>query len=278
MPKTEIDYSTTIIYKITCKDILCQDVYIGHTTNFVQRKHSHKQGCVNEKSNNYNCKLYKIIRENGGWNNWKMEIINWYNCKNSYEARKKEQEYFELFNATLNSVEPMAKPKLFLEKKIKTKQLTNCNLYNDDIKQNIIEIHPITTTNSSNKHINKFECIKCEFKCYKKYAYNRHLATDKHKLKHPETKNETTPTFKTYHCICGEKMNSRTTFWRHKKKCIFLIKNPIDKKGKKIIENNKEQSEIICKLIQQNTELINQNKEFKELIIEQTKTITALAS
>ena len=114
MPKTEIDYSTTIIYKITCKDILCQDVYIGHTTNFVQRKHSHKQGCVNEKSNNYNCKLYKIIRENGGWNNWKMEIINWYNCKNSYEARKKEQEYFELFNATLNSVEPMAKPKLFL--------------------------------------------------------------------------------------------------------------------------------------------------------------------
>ena len=56
MPKIEIDYSNTIIYKITCKDSTVKDVYVGHTTNFVQRKHSHKQSCINYKSPNHNFK------------------------------------------------------------------------------------------------------------------------------------------------------------------------------------------------------------------------------
>ena len=50
MPKTDIDYSNTIIYKITCNDVSVKEVYVGHTTNFVQRKHAHKQACNNEKS------------------------------------------------------------------------------------------------------------------------------------------------------------------------------------------------------------------------------------
>ena len=49
MPKTEIDYSNTIIYKIVCKDQNIKDIYVGHTTNFVQRKHAHKQNCNNNK-------------------------------------------------------------------------------------------------------------------------------------------------------------------------------------------------------------------------------------
>ena len=53
MPNVEIDYSTTIIYKITCKNPAITDVvYVGHTTNFVQRKHAHKQNCINNKSSN----------------------------------------------------------------------------------------------------------------------------------------------------------------------------------------------------------------------------------
>ena len=30
-------------------------------------------------SNNHNCKLYKVIRENEGWKNWNMEIIAFHN-------------------------------------------------------------------------------------------------------------------------------------------------------------------------------------------------------
>ena len=102
MPKVEIDYSNTIIYKIICKDPLITDAYVGHTTNFVQRKYAHKQACNNIKSLCYNLKLYKTIRENGNWCNWEMTIVNFYNCKDHLEARQKEQEYFISLNATLN--------------------------------------------------------------------------------------------------------------------------------------------------------------------------------
>ena len=47
MPKVEIDYSQTIIYKICCKDPNITDIYIGHTSNFIQRKHNHKTNCCN---------------------------------------------------------------------------------------------------------------------------------------------------------------------------------------------------------------------------------------
>jgi hypothetical protein len=113
MPKTEIDYSNTIIYKITCNDSNISDIYVGHTTNFVQRKYSHKQNCINDKSPNHKCKVYDVIRNNGGWDNWNMEIINFFNCHDHYEARQKEQEYFISLGATLNSVEPLSsKPSL----------------------------------------------------------------------------------------------------------------------------------------------------------------------
>ena len=111
MPKSEINYSNTIIYKITCEDKSIKDVYVGHTTNFVQRKYAHKQGCINTKSTNHKCKLYSIIRENGGWTNWSMEIVEIVNCQDHFEARIKEQEYFISLNATLNSIETMPKPK-----------------------------------------------------------------------------------------------------------------------------------------------------------------------
>ena len=110
MPKTEIDYSNTIIYKITCKNLLVNELYVGHTTNFIQRKHTHKSSCINEKSKNYKCKLYDVIRKNGGWNNWKMEIVDIYNCRDHNEAIKKELEMTQTLNATLNSIE--LKPKI----------------------------------------------------------------------------------------------------------------------------------------------------------------------
>jgi hypothetical protein len=40
-----------------------------------------------------------------------MEIVQIFNCNDHYEARIKEQEYFVLLNATLNSIETMPKPK-----------------------------------------------------------------------------------------------------------------------------------------------------------------------
>ena len=147
------DYSNTIFYKISCKDAAIADLYIGHTINFVQRKSAHKQGCNNPNSASYNLKLYNVIRQNGGWDNWRMDIVAHHNCKDLHDARTKEQEYFILYNATLNSVEPMP-----------TSTYHNASMTS------------VKPTNA----VWKFECNKCEYHTSNKKDYNKHLLTQKH--------------------------------------------------------------------------------------------------
>ena len=82
MPKDDIDYSNTIIYKIICNDETINDVYVGHTTNFTKRKYFHKSACANLDNK---LKIYNIIRQNGDWDNWDMVEIAIYNCKDKTE-------------------------------------------------------------------------------------------------------------------------------------------------------------------------------------------------
>jgi hypothetical protein len=54
MTKQFIDYKKTIIYKIVCNDLNITDVYVGHTTNFINRKARHKYDCNNIYRYNFN--------------------------------------------------------------------------------------------------------------------------------------------------------------------------------------------------------------------------------
>lgn len=103
MPKYTITFNNTIFYKIVCNDLTVKDIYVGHTTNFTKRKQLHKNCCNNENNKNYNLKIYKIIRENGGWNNWSMILIEEMNCENKLEACKIERQFYEELNATMNT-------------------------------------------------------------------------------------------------------------------------------------------------------------------------------
>ena len=120
MPKNTINYQNTIIYKIVCDDLNITDSYVGHTTNFVKRKQQHKESCNNVNSKSYNRKVYKIIRDNGGWNNWNMIEIEKYKCNDANEARSKERYWYEELNSKLNSCYPGRKEqeyqKLYNEK------------------------------------------------------------------------------------------------------------------------------------------------------------------
>jgi predicted GIY-YIG superfamily endonuclease len=69
MPKTNIDYQNTIIYKIVCNDLDVPFLYVGFTTDFTKRKNRHKTSCNNSNSEAYNFKIYSFIRSNGGWDN-----------------------------------------------------------------------------------------------------------------------------------------------------------------------------------------------------------------
>jgi len=99
MPKTPIDFSKTIIYKI-CKD---DDFYVGSTTDYASRKSKHKHTCNNEKHKDYKTKLYQTIREKCGWDTWEMTPLEEYvECKSKTQARIREEEWRVKLNANLN--------------------------------------------------------------------------------------------------------------------------------------------------------------------------------
>ena len=103
MPKESMDYSKCIIYKIQHinNDEL---LYVGHTTNFNKRKYNHKSSVNNEKGNLYNLKLYQMIRENGGWDNFNMIVIKEFPCQNLREAEAEEDKVMREMKATMNMI------------------------------------------------------------------------------------------------------------------------------------------------------------------------------
>ena len=106
MPRKQIDYTRTQIYRIVCNDLKLNELYIGSTTDFRKRKSTHKKSCNNENRKGYNYKIYQIIRLNGGWENWKMILIESYPCADGLEARRRERYWYDELNPTMNTFLP----------------------------------------------------------------------------------------------------------------------------------------------------------------------------
>ena len=96
-------FSNSIIYKIVCKDISITECYVGSTCNLKRRKWEHKSHCNNENANNYNTKVYKFIRDNGGFTNFEIIEIKKYNCNTQNELELEERKQMELYGGELNS-------------------------------------------------------------------------------------------------------------------------------------------------------------------------------
>jgi hypothetical protein len=274
MPKIKIDYSSTLFYMIFCKDTTIKDLYIGHTTNFVQRKHAHKQSCTNTKSTNYPCKLYTVIRDNGGWANWKMQIIAFHECDDFMAAKKYEQQYFEDYDATLNSIEPMPqpKPKIITEVVKEEKQVFHCNVCNMHFgTAKIYETH-----NKTKKHIKrtlnpemdtitppkisyKFYCKKCNYKCNKQSEFNKHLSTNKHNIPTNPTSNPIyIDTTCIYSCECGKIYKHAPTLYHHKKKCTIVQSDHNNElEVEQPINDNLFTQKMIETVLSQNKEVMN---------------------
>jgi hypothetical protein len=95
---------TYIIYEIKCNDANVEFNYVGHTTNFRNRKHKHKSTCNNENGAQYNLKIYTFIRENGGWENWSMSPLEEYECETPIQAKIQEQYWIDIKQSKLNSL------------------------------------------------------------------------------------------------------------------------------------------------------------------------------
>jgi len=101
MPKKLIN--NYVFYKFTCLNDNIKNCYIGSTANLKNRKIKHKSACNNENDKAYNYNVYKMIRENGGWNNWSMIVIEEIQDLTLTQARMKEEEHRIKLKADMNS-------------------------------------------------------------------------------------------------------------------------------------------------------------------------------
>tara|TARA_B100000902_G_scaffold272486_1_gene258421 strand:+ start:384 stop:1298 length:915 start_codon:yes stop_codon:yes gene_type:complete len=132
-------------------------------------------------------------------------------------------------------------------------------------------------TNLSQKIAKKFICNFCNYKTDKKYDYDKHLLTRKHKIfmngnvleteydkvANNEIKNEFIC------CNCDKHFITRSGLWKHKKKCIIKLNENamihIENKKEMIElkEDNKELKNMIKELIKENAK---QQEQISELI------------
>ena len=131
------NYKNGLIYKLVSNNPEIKDTYIGSTTNFKQRKNSHKSACYNKKNKSYNFNVYQFIRENGGWSNWSMIQIEPYPCANKRELDTRERYWLEQLEANLNCKIPSRTIKEYQQDN-REKLSTYYKQYQQDNKETIL--------------------------------------------------------------------------------------------------------------------------------------------
>ena len=136
-----------------------------------------------------------------------------------------------------------------------------------------------------------YYCEQCDYKCYRTNDYKKHLTTDKHNVSKDGNQMETVEIAKSQgqkemKCDCGKIYKNKSGLWKHQKKCklpeentktteenIILVTEEIEEKSEG--NNQNENMNLLINLFQ---EQLKENKELKELIIEQQKKIMEISS
>tara|TARA_R110001632_G_scaffold199727_1_gene322262 strand:- start:69 stop:611 length:543 start_codon:yes stop_codon:yes gene_type:complete len=153
-----VNYQNGLIYKIVCNDLSIKQVYYGSTTNFDQRVKQHKRTCDSNTDKCRNHPKYKFIRENGGFQNWKMVLIKEFPCNSKRELERGERYEMEKDNNRLNKIIPTRTDKEYYEvNKKKFKE------YYEDNKKKILERMKIYNENNKKARLEKNkEKVTCE--------------------------------------------------------------------------------------------------------------------
>jgi len=131
-------------------------------------------------------------------------------------------------------------------------------------------ISNILGVKKSNSKTYDFICEICDFKCSKKFNYDRHILSSKHikatNVNNLATKKEQKEQKEQNYCCenCGKEYTDRTGLWRHKKKCMTHEDSDSETKNT-TPKNEPYEKELIDKdsLI---IELLKQNKELLEIV------------
>ena len=123
------------------------------------------------------------------------------------------------------------------------------------------------TNEKSPKNVKKYICESCDYNTSKHFDYIKHLSTLKHKTQVlGDISCEKVAS--DYECNCGKKYNHASSLWNHKQKCIQITTTIETHKPSQ--DDDQSQTNLIL-------ELVKQNQEFKQLLIEQNKTIIEVA-
>ena len=179
MPLNEIKYQSTVIYKIQHieKDEL---IYVGHTTDFTKRKYQHKLHTNNESLKQSNYKLYQMIRENGGWESFKMLEVKKFPCNDKREALAEEDRVMKDLKANMNAIGAVYD----LEKHRQTQK--KCNIeYKKGHQEELLKYwkeYRVINIDKINERTKKLVQCECgHFICQKGKGSTRHQQSKKHK-------------------------------------------------------------------------------------------------
>jgi hypothetical protein len=124
-----------------------------------------------------------------------------------------------------------------------------------------------------------FYCEHCNFRCFKKSNYTIHTNTKKHmsRVTGNELENAEMKINANYNCDCGKNYATLSGLWKHKAKCLIKTES----QEKQPLEVHTGNVNSVDMLIQTQTtlilELVKQNQEFRQLLMDQSKTMVDVA-
>lgn len=132
------DYNNTVIYGIYCDDEDVNEIYVGSTCDYQHRILNHRSSCHNAIGKSYNLKIYQYIREHGGFDCFKTEILEEYPCDSKHEKEERERFWIEKLGSKLNTFIPTRDMKEWYEQN-REKLLEQVKEYREENKDKIAE-------------------------------------------------------------------------------------------------------------------------------------------
>ena len=125
------------------------------------------------------------------------------------------------------------------------------------------------------KEQNEYYCENCDFRCYKKYNWDRHISTPKHNkeiIGHNLGAKGANSEFNHHICqYCNQTYKTNSGLWKHIKKCIQT------NKAKMIIDVIKDDKKVQDFLMEQNKLLIDQLSQQNKTLMEQNTKLFEIA-
>ena len=182
---SDSEMKTGHIYIIKCRDPSITDCYIGATENYKRRMSVHESVCNSKTNKTRNLKVYKFIRKNGGWDNWKTRKIKRIRYKTGEEKHALEAKYYKKYGATLNTNIPNRSIRQYIkdnrEKINKRKREWYHN--NKDKARSSMKKYMDGCRNYWRQYYNKKSISKVQCECGATVCYSylhRHKQTKKH--------------------------------------------------------------------------------------------------